>query len=783
MKKKQSRVLLWAMAILLLALTMNSCNRRNEQGSTMPSEPSVSTTSPESIPDSSLNSTAPTSAPTIAAPTNPPTQVPTTLPAITIPETTVTLPSTQPTQITQPPQTTLPTAPTETTAPTIPTPATEPTDTSAPVLYGLAPYNTHQKNPYFTQNITITISGGVFDIGSGLKELRVNGAPVTVKSNGKWSTEILLTPDFLTVVRIEAWDFEGNYCEETLFVYRYAMATQAYFSETDGSLRFAYCRTLKPGDTIDGRTVTEVYSGFEDTVYSRITDVPWHIKRARIEYVYFETEIEPISTMYWFADMLRCQQMDLRLLDTQNTVNMAYMFQGCSKLQKLDISSFSTDNVIRTNGMFENCVNLRRIYVSPRWSCDQVVGSEHMFANVNSIIGGRKTTYRTDYLDKTYARIDGGFQSPGYFTPAGQSGEGDEYELYVLQESNRMSQLVSSRANDNTISFILMSDMHMMASGEYPNFKTEAQVRESNLHAGQAAALIAQNVRIDFFGGLGDFAWGDKDTTIAQGIESIQDAMHLLEGITSQVDSFLIPGNHDTLYGSYDVNGQLLADSTIAELIGSYGYKDYDQHKIRVIYLNNSESEGINPDEFYGIRMSPKQLQWFAQTLDLSGKADAADWGILILSHMPLDWGNIMPAANMVQAYLEGEYFETIHEGVLIRYDFHGKNQAKIIANFHGHLHAYTVDQVHYFNNGEVRKTNVKRISIPNAIFNRNNTYGNNEGPDSYGIEYGQEETWEKTVDSAEDTAFCVVTIDLEKMVIYVDCYGAGYDREISYGA
>ncbi|MCI7559653.1 MAG: hypothetical protein MSS76_06005 [Clostridium sp.] len=32
------------------------------------------------------------------------------------------------------------------------------------------------------------------------------------------------------------------------------------------------------------------------------------------------------------------------------------------------------------------------------------------------LVGGLGTTYNSSYVDKTYARIDGGTSNPGYFT-------------------------------------------------------------------------------------------------------------------------------------------------------------------------------------------------------------------------------------------------------------------------------------------------------------------------------------------------------------------------------
>ena len=45
-----------------------------------------------------------------------------------------------------------------------------------------------------------------------------------------------------------------------------------------------------------------------------------------------------------------------------------------------------------------------------------------------------------------------------------------------------------------------------------------------------------------------------------------------------------------------------------------------------------------------------------------------------------------------------------------------------------------------------------------------------------------KEETgYPKAADSADETSFCIYCIDLDAGIIKAICYGAGYDREISY--
>ena len=67
--------------------------------------------------------------------------------------------------------------------------------------------------------------------------------------------------------------------------------------------------------------------------------------------------------------------------------------------------------------MFWNCSNLTTIYVGPNWTTSSVSDSHDMFPRCTFLVGGSGTTYSdSNPTDKTYARVDGGTSSPGYFT-------------------------------------------------------------------------------------------------------------------------------------------------------------------------------------------------------------------------------------------------------------------------------------------------------------------------------------------------------------------------------
>lgn len=353
----------------------------------------------------------------------------------------------------------------------------------------------------------------------------------------------------------------------------------------------------------------------------------------------------------------------------------------------------------------------------------------------------------------------------------------------VVTEGKRVASGMVAKRGSNSITAVIMSDMHEFGDNDHSDATIMERYRRANMNAGQGAKVVADNIDIDFFANLGDLAWGAKTSTATDFVQSIVNARKYMYEVEKGHETFITPGNHDTGTYGFEQNGEYLSQAVTDGLIGTYHYVDFTAKKVRVICLNTAEVEGLTVSGSSGTeRMTGTQLQWFADALDLSSKSDATQWGIIILSHHPLDWGAILPAANCLQAYLTGGSYSVTHNGMAVSKDFSGKNAAKVICQFHGHVHGFKVDNIRYGAVGSLQNMEVKRIAIPNACFARTNEYGENTAVDSNGIEFGETSSYEKVDDgTAQNTAFCLVSIDLDEEVIYADCYGAGYDRVISY--
>ncbi len=132
--------------------------------------------------------------------------------------------------------------------------------------------------------------------------------------------------------------------------------------------------------------------------------------------------------------------IDASHFNTSNVTNMAGMFSGCKQLTSLNLGSFNTSNVEDMSHMFDQCINLVTIYVSSLWGTANVTSSDDMFAGCSKLRGGLGTLWRNSYpADKTYARIDGDSNLPGYLTGVVYIGEetfpDDTFRSWVLQQS------------------------------------------------------------------------------------------------------------------------------------------------------------------------------------------------------------------------------------------------------------------------------------------------------------------------------------------------------------
>lgn len=352
---------------------------------------------------------------------------------------------------------------------------------------------------------------------------------------------------------------------------------------------------------------------------------------------------------------------------------------------------------------------------------------------------------------------------------------------YVKAEALAVAEKVKAVMEADSIVFLAISDLHHTGP-QVDSWQTN--INAGNLHACQALKVLSYSLpQIDFACMLGDVTFGNAKTTTQLMQQQFDQINGWLGEAWRGVPQLRTVGNHDTGEYSTLVGAQFLKNNiwkyNEGAVYGSeeygYCYRDFAEKKLRVICLNTCEGETVS-GENAAYCCSPEQLLWFAQTLHAVGsKTDAAQWGIIVLGHYPLDLGGAYPTGNIVKAYVAGE--STVQNGVTV--NFSGHNAAKFIMNVHGHNHCFQFGKIHSVANGQGTEFDAWRMCTPNACF-----YRNNSGVVTMnGISFGDPAPHDKTAGTGKDTAFNVNVINPSEQVLYSFCYGAGIDRTIGYAA
>ena len=127
------------------------------------------------------------------------------------------------------------------------------------------------------------------------------------------------------------------------------------------------------------------------------------------------TKVINMANMFYNCSAMT--SLDLSSFNTSSVTIMRRMFSNCSAMTSLDLSSFNTSSVINMEKMFEEMGKLTTIYAGDDFTTASVTNGNNMFKSDSKLVGGMGTACDgSQNVDNTYARIDGGESSPGYFT-------------------------------------------------------------------------------------------------------------------------------------------------------------------------------------------------------------------------------------------------------------------------------------------------------------------------------------------------------------------------------
>ena len=166
---------------------------------------------------------------------------------------------------------------------------------------------------------------------------------------------------------------------------------------SDMSSMFNYCSSL----------TTLNLSNFNTAKVKDMQNMFWGCKALEsLDLSSFNTEkIETMCGMFNTCENLSL--LDISSFNTKNVSDMSSMFGNCLKLTTLDLSNFNTEKVTTMDYMFNYCPILKTIYVSDKFTTNNVSSSMEMFYDCSQLVGA--IPFSSSTIDKTHANYKTGY--------------------------------------------------------------------------------------------------------------------------------------------------------------------------------------------------------------------------------------------------------------------------------------------------------------------------------------------------------------------------------------
>ena len=300
-------------------------------------------------------------------------------------------------------------------------------------------------------------------------------------------------------------------------------------------------------------------------------------------------------------------------------------------------------------------------------------------------------------------------------------------KAYVRTVDDKMVDVIKDNQSD--FSFIIGTDMHIVTSsvdGSRPVLNVINRIQD--------------RVHCNAVLNLGDIVMTGKPST--------KEAYYSLQKVVGKTaekeNAYYVVGNHDYNHRSdFAAVGQekswVLPYIDVYRILGKqhendvvwgskermYYYKDFVEHKIRMIFLNTLDRpevwenvDGVQKEKYTWLMnvISTKQVDWLVDTaLNFSGKADKSEWSVIICSHVTpsatAEW-NDAPLYNAVvlrevsEAFVSGgtktpSFTDTTFDGWSSynkRVDFTSQGAMNLIGWFSGHTHIDSLSKVNGVN-------------------------------------------------------------------------------------
>lgn len=320
---------------------------------------------------------------------------------------------------------------------------------------------------------------------------------------------------------------------------------------------------------------------------------------------------------------------------------------------------------------------------------------------------------------------------------------------------------------------------------------------------------VSKSLDVDAIVNAGDMiSYGRAGDSIPYTLSDKAIGMGALKSVINKIDqkekAFFAIGNHDYNGSSFSsIDGEQKSEWTVTpnetyNILGRhqsdsvtwgsrslmYYFKDFEDKKIRIIFLNTSDNDWdfgstdvlkVDPLVVAGVRQ--EQATWLANVaLNLSDKPDKTEWHTLIVCHVPLvseDEGmtwttkfeNNIPIRNIIKGFKEGlsgvaSYTDTLYSGVFdlnVPYDFSTQGASTTIGIFSGHNHLDRIVPIEGINHittaaGYADETTV---AVEGGVKRQPNTYS--------------------------EVALDVVLVDKMNKTVKLKRFGNGIDRNFNY--
>lgn len=162
------------------------------------------------------------------------------------------------------------------------------------------------------------------------------------------------------------------------------------------------------------------------------------------------------NTTYMFYGCSGITSLDLSQWDVSNVTTTAYMFYNCTGLQTLNLTTWNTAQTTSMAYMFSGCQALTTIRADKQWSVAKVVNSSSMFSGCVKLKGD--IVFNSSYVDKTYAKITGGYLTGPIEPPTLAA----NYSWYQSLSNNR-----------NAITKITFYDSYTPTGAEYDSWNAD----------------------------------------------------------------------------------------------------------------------------------------------------------------------------------------------------------------------------------------------------------------------------------------------------------------------